>query len=123
MGIIVIAVIKEWFLFSFIMNSICLVIASVMAFIASDWILVIALMGVAFLINMGKALIRGKCPECKKYFKARRTAETLIQQGDVYYKGSGNDRTAYQNNLYRRDYCCIECQHEWFRNVQKKEKA
>jgi hypothetical protein len=126
-----IAILREWFLFAFIGSGVIFVVTAIIAllgwFSKSDNGAVLALgSGIVALIALGhmlKALFRSKCPACKKFFKARRTAKNMIQTGDIFYEGSGDNRTAYQKNLYQLEYSCIACQHEWSRNVTEKERA
>ena len=126
-----VAVVREWFLFAFIGSSVIFLATTVIALIGwfafgdNGALLAIACgaFAVGALVNMLKALFRSKCPACKKFFKGRRTAKNMIQAGDVFYEGSGSNRTAYQKNLYQLDYSCIACQHEWSRNVTEKEKV
>ena len=77
----------------------------------------------ATLIGMFTVVSRSRCPECKKFFAARKTNDELIQAGDIYYKTENNTRVAYQKNLYQRDYICKHCGHEWSRNISREEKA
>ena len=74
-------------------------------------------------IGIFKVLFRSRCPQCKKFFSARKTGEEQIQAGDIYYKNENNTEVAYQKNLYRRDYICKHCSHEWSCNISREEKA
>ena len=68
-------------------------------------------------------LFKGRCPSCKKLFKVHEIGDELISQGDIYYKVENNSRVAYQKNMYRADYACNHCQHEWSKKYFKKEKV
>ena len=75
------------------------------------------------LIGIFTVLSRSRCPQCSKYFSAKKIGEEQIQAGDIYYKNENNTQVAYQKNLYRRDYVCKRCGHEWSRNISREEKV
>ena len=64
-------------------------------------------------------LERSRCPRCKKYFKAKKLNEEFVEEGKIYHR---NDKT-YQKNLYRKDYVCMNCEHEWSKNVRREEEV
>ena len=121
------AVVKDWFLILFVCSSVSFlvftVIALICAFSGNELGYIFGILALISLINMLKALFGGRCPQCKKFFKSRRTGKNLIQQGDVFYQGNGKDRTAYQKNLYQLDYACCACQHEWSKTKAEKERV
>ena len=82
-----------------------------------------AFVTLATFIGIFKILFRSRCPECKKFFSAKKIGEEQIQTGSIYYKESNNTNVAFQKNLYRRDYVCKRCGHEWSRNISREEKA
>lgn len=82
-----------------------------------------ALVTLGTFIGIFKVLFRSRCPQCHKYFSAKKTGEEQIQAGDIYYKKENNTMVAYQKNLYRHDYVCKRCGHEWSRNISHEEKV
>ena len=75
-------------------------------------------------IGIIKVLFRSRCPQCKKFFSAKKNSDELIQYGNVYYKkDNSNNNVAYQKNVYKRTYICKHCSNEWTRNIQREELA
>ena len=92
---------------------------------ANPFILFLAgIIALSTFLGIFHVLFRSRCPQCRKFFAAKKINEELLQQGDIYYKTvnstNGNRTTkAYQKNLYRCDYVCKNCGHEWSRRVTR----
>ena len=89
-------------------------------------LVVAIIVGIVFLAIVC-AIFNSRCPRCKKFFAAKKINDQLIQMGSIYYKtdrsGSRPKQVAYQKNLYRCDYVCKNCNHQWTRNVTREEKV
>ena len=98
-------------------------------FAEMDGLIAIFIVFICFIVFIAivSAIFNSRCPRCKKFFAAKKINDQLVQMGSVYYKtdhsGSRPKQVAYQKNLYRCDYVCKNCDHEWTRNVTRKEKV
>ena len=81
--------------------------------------------GIIFLVII-VAIFNSRCPRCKKFFAVKKINDEMIQMGPVYYKtehvNNQPRRVAHQKNLYRCDYVCTKCGHEWSKTVSRDEK-
>ena len=117
---------KEWNRFLFVLVLLALVPSSALTIVILSLhgvenfgFIFCAVLTLVLSVALYIVLNQSRCPHCKKYFKAQKVNDELVEQGEIYHR---NDKT-YQKNLYRKDYVCLNCENEWSRNVRREEEV
>ena len=117
---------KEWNRFLFVLSligfvpcAVCTLAVLCFKGVGNTGFVVLAALTLIFGFGLVIVLERSRCPRCKKYFKAKKLNEEFVEEGKIYHR---NDKT-YQKNLYRKDYVCMDCEHEWSKNVRREEEV